>query len=195
MRPIIAVVIAAVGYAIIGLAAPSTATADECGPGYYWSRAHATCVERPDDNPVGAVAQCADGKYSHSESRSGTCSENGGISRPCPCDGSAVAAPPTADPTPDPSVLIPSAPKYLDDLRKSGVTYTSEGGAVEDGRQICNAIANGSDFATVEQTAMNITGLNLSGAAHVIIASGLYLCPQVDDNGIVDKAMDLAYPD
>lgn len=194
MRSIIAIVIATGGYGLIALAAPSTATADECPAGYYWSKAHAACVERPDNNPVGAVAQCADGNYSHSESRSGTCSENGGISRRCPCDGSAVSAPHAA-PAPDPSVLIPSVPKYLDDLQKSGITYASEGGAIQDGRQVCDEIANGADFATVEQIAVNLTGLNLAGAAHVIIASGLYLCPAVDDNGIVDKAMDLAYPD
>jgi uncharacterized protein DUF732 len=96
---------------------------------------------------------------------------------------------------PDPSVLITSAPKYFDDLRESGITYASSDGAEQDGQVICNAVANGADFATVEQTAMNVTGLNPTGAAHVIIASGLYLCPGVDDNGIIDKAMDLAYPD
>ncbi|HYB37212.1 MAG TPA: DUF3761 domain-containing protein [Mycobacterium sp.] len=92
MRIIMAVIIAA-GYGIIALSAPPTASADECPPGYYWSKSHATCMERPDNNPVGAVAQCADGKYSHSESRTGTCSENGGIAQRCPCSGAAAAAP------------------------------------------------------------------------------------------------------
>lgn len=92
MRIIVAVIIAA-GYGIIGLSAPSTALADECGPGYYWSKAHGKCVERPDSNPVGAVALCGDGKYSHSESRTGTCSENDGVAQWCPCGG---AAPPSS---------------------------------------------------------------------------------------------------
>jgi len=92
MRIIIAVIIAA-GYGIIALSAPPTASADECPPGYHWSKSHATCVERPDNNPVGAAAQCADGKYSHSESRSDTCSENGGVARPCPCADAAAATP------------------------------------------------------------------------------------------------------
>ena len=97
MRIIVAVIITA-GYGIIGLSAPSTAHADECGPGYYWSKAHGHCVERPDSNPVGAVALCGDGKYSHSESRTGTCSENNGVAQWCPCGG---AAPPSSNaPTP-----------------------------------------------------------------------------------------------
>ncbi len=49
MRIIMAVIIAA-GYGIIALSAPPTASADECPPGYYWSKSHATCVERPDNN-------------------------------------------------------------------------------------------------------------------------------------------------
>jgi len=97
MRIIVAVINAA-AYGIIGLSAPSSAHADECGPGYYWSKAHGECVERPDSNPVGAVALCGDGKYSHSESRTGTCSENDGVAQWCPCGG---AAPPSSNaPTP-----------------------------------------------------------------------------------------------
>jgi uncharacterized protein DUF3761 len=92
MRITMAVIIA-VGGGIIALFASPAASADECGSGYYWSKAHSTCVERPDSNPVGAVAQCADGRYSHSESRTGTCSENGGIAGYCPCGGLAVSAP------------------------------------------------------------------------------------------------------
>jgi Protein of unknown function (DUF732) len=92
MRITMAVIIAA-GYAIIAVSATPTASADECPPGYYWSKSQATCVEKPDNDPVGAVAQCADDKYSHTESRIDTCSENGGIARPCPCAGAAAATP------------------------------------------------------------------------------------------------------
>jgi hypothetical protein len=84
MRISMAVIIAA-GHGIIALSAPPTASADECPPGYYWSRSHGACVERPDNNPVGAVAKCRDGKYSHSESAIGTCSNNGGVAQRCPC--------------------------------------------------------------------------------------------------------------
>ena len=76
---IIAVVIAA-GSGIIAVAASPTSSADECGPGYYWSKTHGNCVERPDTNPAGATAQCADGLYSHSETRNASenCSGHGG---------------------------------------------------------------------------------------------------------------------
>jgi hypothetical protein len=104
----------------------------------------------------------------------------------------ALATPPTA--ASDPSSLTPSIPMYLDDLTKAGINYGTDNGAVADGNQICNAIASGDDFATVEQIAMNITGLDLRNAAQVIVASSLYLCPAVDDHGIWDKAFDLADP-
>jgi Protein of unknown function (DUF3761) len=37
------------------------------------------CIERPDQNPGGSWAQCCDGTFSHSRSRSGTCSRHGGV--------------------------------------------------------------------------------------------------------------------
>jgi hypothetical protein len=36
-------------------------------------------VESPDSNTAGATALCNDGSYSHSEHRSGTCSDHGGV--------------------------------------------------------------------------------------------------------------------
>ncbi|MGB9251869.1 MAG: DUF3761 domain-containing protein [Mycobacterium sp.] len=41
--------------------------------------------EGVDDNPVGATAMCADHLYSHSGTRSGTCSHHGGVAQWCPC--------------------------------------------------------------------------------------------------------------
>lgn len=38
-------------------------------------------VQSPNNNQVGASAQCSDGTYSHSQHRSGTCSYHGGIAR------------------------------------------------------------------------------------------------------------------
>ncbi|WP_408632523.1 DUF3761 domain-containing protein [Mycobacterium mantenii] len=102
VRSIIAVAIIAVGYGTIAVAAPPIAAANECPPGFYWSKAHSTCVERPDNNPVGAVALCGDGNYSHSESRSGTCSDNDGIRQWCPCGGApSLASAPAAGAAPD----------------------------------------------------------------------------------------------
>jgi hypothetical protein len=100
MRIIVMAVIIAAGYGIIAFSAPPMVSADECGPGFYWSKSHGDCVERPDNNPVGAVALCRDGKYSHSESRTGTCSENEGVAQWCPCGGAA--------PAPSPPSVLPS---------------------------------------------------------------------------------------
>jgi hypothetical protein len=36
---------------------------------------------REDNNPAGAIAQCKDGMYSHSQHRTGTCSRHGGVAK------------------------------------------------------------------------------------------------------------------
>lgn len=44
------------------------------------------CVEKPDPNSSGAMAQCRDGTYSHSQTHSGTCSGHHGVAQWCPCN-------------------------------------------------------------------------------------------------------------
>ena len=44
------------------------------------------CVEKPDPNSVGAMAQCRDGSYSHSQTHSGTGSGHHGVAQWWPCD-------------------------------------------------------------------------------------------------------------
>lgn len=48
-----------------------------CSGGYINSVGN--CVQSPGDSPSGATAQCKDGTYSYSQSRSGTCSHHGGV--------------------------------------------------------------------------------------------------------------------
>lgn len=68
----------------IGLiAVPSTVLTSpiplvQCPPGFY-SNSSGNCVERPDQNPINAIAVCCDGTNSHSQHRSGTCSGHGGV--------------------------------------------------------------------------------------------------------------------
>ena len=65
----------------VATAPPVTATA--CPNGTYVNAAGNT-VCRPaasDAPPPGATAQCRDGDYSYSQSRSGTCSGHGGVAR------------------------------------------------------------------------------------------------------------------
>lgn len=61
--------------------APTSGTA--CGADYY-RNSDGLCVHRPEQAagaPAGATAQCADGTYSFSTHRQGTCSHHGGVAR------------------------------------------------------------------------------------------------------------------
>ena len=54
-----------------------------CGSDHYVN-SRGKCVRRPVASktvPAGATAQCRDGTYSFSQSRRGTCSHHGGVSR------------------------------------------------------------------------------------------------------------------
>ena len=54
-----------------------------CGSDSYVN-SRGNCVHRPVQSvsvPAGASAQCRDGSYSFSQSRRGTCSHHGGVSR------------------------------------------------------------------------------------------------------------------
>ena len=80
-----AVLIATVSVATIGATSPANASpaaliglaggvATAPAPCIYTS-----CIERVDANPVGAVAMCADGLYSHIQTPSTPCSHDGGV--------------------------------------------------------------------------------------------------------------------
>ena len=91
MLRIVNALIIAAGSGIIVLAGSPTAAANECPTGYYWSKSHGNCVEKPDTNPAGATAECADGLYSHSETPNAdeNCSGHGGVAQECPCGSAA----------------------------------------------------------------------------------------------------------
>jgi len=178
LRIIIAVIIAAAGSGIIALAAP-TASADECQPGYYWSKIHGNCVERPDNNPVGATAQCADGLYSHSETpgASENCSGHGGVVKQCPCGGAAAPASISsadADDQPDPET-------YLFMLRKANIA-SSDKDALAVGQQVCNQARGGIGAAALIAQLRNYPGnaLTFSQAAEIVVAATEQLCPGGD---------------
>jgi hypothetical protein len=192
LRAIFAICATTIGCCISVAAAP---TAAACPAGSYQASS-GDCVEDPDQNTNNDTAICRDGSDSHSEHRSGTCSGHGGVAQWCPCGGTAAPAAEVGPPPDTASMMnaVPSVPNYLDDLAKANITPSSPEGAVADGQEVCSAIRNGSDFADVQQEAMNVTTLDVSHAAHVIIASSLFLCPRTDDHGIVDQAMNLAYP-
>ncbi len=63
--------------------APATSPQETCTNGTYVNSAGNT-VCRPEQSPTapaGATAECEDGTYSFSQSRSGTCSHHGGVAR------------------------------------------------------------------------------------------------------------------
>ncbi|BBX86809.1 hypothetical protein MAUB_46820 [Mycolicibacterium aubagnense] len=102
LRIIIGIVIAVGG----GLIAPPVAGAEKCGSGYYWSRVHAQCVERPDTNSRNATALCVDGLWSHSLTPGAdeNCAGHGGVAQMCPCGGAVASAfNRTAMPGPEPA--------------------------------------------------------------------------------------------
>jgi hypothetical protein len=47
----------------------------------YYRNVDGNCVHRPDSSPAGASAKCADGTYSYSQHRQGTCSHHGGVAQ------------------------------------------------------------------------------------------------------------------
>lgn len=173
MRSLIAVVVAVVGYGIIALAAPPTSAADECPAGFYWSKAHSACVERPDNNPIGAVALCGDGKYSHSESRSGTCSNNGSVAQWCPCGGRAAPPQPASDADQVFLTLFSQIP---------GIHLTDQAAAIASARAMCADLRNGQESpADAAAKTTNNTELTPDHAAAVVNAAITAYCPQYLD--------------
>ena|ERR1700676_8614 len=100
-----AIAVAAVGGASTAAAEPSlVARAGGAGgiatsPGFFlecpagtYQATSGDCVPSPNSSPSNATAICGDGTYSHSETRSGTCSRHGGVSQWCPCGGTTAPA-------------------------------------------------------------------------------------------------------
>ena len=170
MIRIIVAAILAVGPVSIVLSAPPTASADDCPSGYYWSKAHSTCVERPDNNPAGAVALCGDGKYSHSESRTGTCSENDGVGQWCPCGGAATPPQQASDADHVFLTLFSQIP---------GIHLTDQAAAIASARAMCTDLQNGEESpADAAAKTMHNTGLTPAHAAALVNAAITAYCPQ-----------------
>jgi hypothetical protein len=62
--------------ALIGPAGGAATAPPAC---VYINKRTGACVEAVDTNPVGAIARCADGLYSHSATPSATCYRHGGV--------------------------------------------------------------------------------------------------------------------
>jgi Protein of unknown function (DUF3761) len=77
----------------------------------YYRNSNGNCVHRPEQAPAppdGATAKCADGEYSFSQHRQGTCSGHGGVAQ-----WLSLAVPPPAPPAlviPPPAPVLVQAP-------------------------------------------------------------------------------------
>jgi hypothetical protein len=69
------------GILIIGSASAATYQYANTNAISYYTDSKGQKVETPDHNSSGATALCNDGFYSHSQSRSGSCSGHGGVSK------------------------------------------------------------------------------------------------------------------
>jgi len=107
---------------------------------------------------VGATAECGDGLYSHSVTRSGTCSHHDGVAEWCPCGSPsnstlAGANAPQADADQHFLSLLSQIP---------GVTVVDPAAITASGRQICIYLQNGSWACT---RARWVGGVNLDRRA------------------------------
>ncbi len=110
------------------------------------------CVERVDANPAGAVALCANGRYSHSQTPSSACSHDGGVARWL----TSSAAPPS-QPSRH-SNFSAADDTYFRYLQSEGVMPPNPGNdvmvsTVNLGHAICSALDNGNTGSQfVDQT-------------------------------------------
>lgn len=148
-----AVLIAAVAAAAIAAASPANARptaligpagdiATAPAPCNYLSKRTNDCIERVDTNPVGAVAVCVDGLYSHSEAPSSPCSHDGGVAR-----WLKASAAPSPQPSRQTNFSVADY-AYFRYLQSEGVmpsdpSYDAMVTAVNLGHAICRALDNG----------------------------------------------------
>jgi hypothetical protein len=141
----------------------------------YTSRRTGQCVEGVDDNPVGASAECGDGLYSHSVTRSGTCSHHNCVAQWCPCGS------PTT-----PSLAGANAPQadadrhFLGLLSQiPGVTILDPSAVTASGRQICTYLQNGDETKeeAITKTMRNTPNGTPGGATAMVNAAISAYCP------------------
>jgi hypothetical protein len=176
LRALFAIFAITIGCCISVSTAP---TAAACPSGYYQSKRTGDCVERPDSNPEGAVAICADGSYDHSETSTGECSGHGGVAQRCPCGSATAAAASSSSDSSD----QPDPDTYLYMLRRANIAYTSDNLAIVNGQRICNQASGGVNAGTLVAEVQTTPGNALSflQAAEIVVAATEQLCPGGND--------------
>jgi hypothetical protein len=143
----------------------------------YTSKRTGDCVEGVDDNPVGAAAICGDGLYSHSETRSGTCSRHGDVAQWCPCGGSPSLSAASGAGGPEANAdqhflsLVSEIP---------GMTITDPVALSASARQVCVDLQEGDETRpdVIAKTIRNTPNGTVGGATALINAAITAYCPQ-----------------
>jgi hypothetical protein len=121
---------------------PAGGVATAPAPCDYISKRTGYCVERVDANPVGAIAMCADGLYSHGETLRVTCSRHGGVAQ-----WSTMSAGRASQASPRSNFGVADY-AYFRYLKSQGVMASNPGNdvmvaAVNLGHAICQALDEG----------------------------------------------------
>jgi Protein of unknown function (DUF3761)/Protein of unknown function (DUF732) len=148
----------------------------ESPPCDYRSKRTGECVEGVDDNPVGATAECGDGLYSHSVTRSGTCSHHDGVAEWCPCgspSNSTLAGTNASQADADQHFL-----SLLSQI--PNVIIIDPAAMTASGRQVCLHLQNGDETKgdAIARTVENTPNGTLGGAAAMVDAAISAYCPQ-----------------
>lgn len=148
----------------------------ESPPCDYRSKRTGECVEGVDANPVGATAECGDGLYSHSVTRSGTCSHHEGVAEWCPCGSSSNPTVAGAN------AREANADQYFLSLvsRIPGMTVIDPASLTSSGRQICIDLQNGDETRedAIAKTIRNTPNGTRGGATALLGAAISAYCPQ-----------------
>jgi hypothetical protein len=150
-------------------------TFPESPPCDYRSKRTGECVEGVDDNPVGATAECGDGLYSHSVTRSGTCSHHDGVAEWCPCgspSNSTIAGANAPQAAADQHFL-----SLLSQI--PGVTVIDPGAVTASARELCADLENGDETKedAITKTMRNTPNGTFGGATAMVNAAITAYCP------------------
>lgn len=142
----------------------------------YRSKRTGECVEGVDDNPVGATAECGDGLYSHSVTRSGTCSHHAGVAEWCPCGSPAPALARAAAPQGDTDQYFLSLLSQIPNL-----IIRDPGAMTSSGREVCVHLQNGDETQddAIAATVRNTPNGTLGAATAMVDAAISAYCPQL----------------
>jgi uncharacterized protein DUF3761/uncharacterized protein DUF732 len=154
-------------------AVPAASADSGCPEGTY-EAASGDCVPGPDGSTSDVTAICEDGSYSHSQTRSGTCSGHGGVARWCPCAGLAPAA--GYQPSPDAMNADARFLRLLTDNPDDPWVVWDPQLLITQGGQVCQMESSGMDGVTVRDQ-LAAAGYGWDAANHLASTAEVAYCP------------------